>query len=214
MPGRHRFEHARLALEPALLELDDFGLPIANRLRAVIEREPVDRLLADAIETDGFLERLAVVFRAGVDDRDAIDELSQRNPASVIAHLRAAVLELDLDLLPRAHHKFVDRVIDGLLEQDVDPVLRVSAGAQPSDIHARAHPNVLQGAESLDARFGVVDAWCKDRSTKHASATKSYFRAREIAEASPGLALSHSRRDRLMARAFSRALSTARSTIC
>ena len=58
--------------------------------------------------------------------------------------------------LPCAHHEFVDGVIDRLLEQDVDAVLGVGAVAEPADVHARAEADVLEGAEGLDAGFGVV----------------------------------------------------------
>ena len=64
-------------LQLALLELDDLGLALADGLGAVGEGERVDGLLADAVEADGFLESLAVVLRAGVDDRDAVDELAR-----------------------------------------------------------------------------------------------------------------------------------------
>jgi len=90
-------------------------------------REGIDGLLADAVEADGLLEGLGVVFRASVDDGDAVHQLAQRDAAAVVADLDGAVGELDLDLAAAAHHEFVDGVIDGLLEQDVDAVLGVGA---------------------------------------------------------------------------------------
>jgi hypothetical protein len=47
---------ARLALELALRKLDDLGLALAHGLRAVVDREGVDGLLADAVEADGLLK--------------------------------------------------------------------------------------------------------------------------------------------------------------
>src|SRR5258708_6829744 len=72
--------------ELAAGELDELGLAVADGLGHVFDGEGVDGLLADAVEADGFLEGLAVVFGAGVDDRDAVDELAQRDAAAVIAH--------------------------------------------------------------------------------------------------------------------------------
>ena len=56
-------------LQFALLELDHLGFAFADGLGAEVGREGVDGLLADAVEADGFLERLAVVLGAGVDAR-------------------------------------------------------------------------------------------------------------------------------------------------
>jgi hypothetical protein len=147
---------ARLGLQLALLELDGLGLAVADGLGAVGEGEGVDGLLADAVEADGLLEGLAVVFGAGVDDGDAVHQLAQRDAAAVVADLDGAVGELDLDLAAAAHHEFVDGVIDGLLEEDVDAVLGVGAVAEAADIHARAEADVLEGAEGLDAGFSII----------------------------------------------------------
>ena len=142
--------------ELAAGELDELGLAVADGLGHVFDGEGVDGLLADAVEADGFLEGLAVVFGAGVDDRDAVDELAQRDAAAVIAHPDGAAGDLDLDLPAGAHREFVDGVVDGLLEEDVDAVLGMGAVAEAADIHAGADPDVLEGAEGLDAGFGVV----------------------------------------------------------
>ena len=37
--------------------------------------------------------------------------------------------------------EFIDRVVDRLLEQDVDPVLRMRPVAEAPDIHAGAQPD-------------------------------------------------------------------------
>ena len=142
-------------LQLSLLELDALRLPVAKGLRMILEREGVDGFLADAVEADGFLEGLAVVFRARVDDRDAVDQLAERDAAAVVAHAQHAFVQLDLDLLAVAHREFVDAVVDRLLEQDVDAVLRVRAVAEAADIHAGAEPDVLERAEGLDGGFGV-----------------------------------------------------------
>ena len=147
---------ARLVLELPLHKLDHFGLALADGLRSVIERERVDRLLADAVEPDRLLEGLAVVFRPGVDDRDTVHELPERDATAVVADLDAAFGDLDLDLPALPHHELVDGVIDRLLEEDVDAILGVRAVAEPSDIHAWTETDMLQRAEGLDAGFGIV----------------------------------------------------------
>ncbi len=147
---------AVVLLQLAPLEVDGLGLALAEGLRAVDGGEGVDGLLADAVEADGFLESLRVVFRAGVDDGDAVEDLAQRDAAAVVADAQGALGQLDLDLAAAAHGELVDGVVDRLLEEDVDAVLGVGAVAEPADIHARAEADVLGRAEGLDAGFGVV----------------------------------------------------------
>ena len=80
---------------------------------------------ADAVETHGFLESLAVVFRAGVDLRRAVEKFPERNPAPEIANLHAPFLiDLNTHFFAVAHDVLVDRVIHRFLEQDVNPVIR------------------------------------------------------------------------------------------
>jgi hypothetical protein len=156
---------ARLGFQFALLELDDLGLAVAERLGAVGEGEGVDRLLPDAVEADGLLEGLGIVLGAGVDDGDAVHQLAERDAAAIVADLDGAVGELDLDLAAAAHHELVDGIIDGLLEQDVDAILGVSAVAEPADVHAGAKADVLEGAEGLDAGFGIVGRHGREKMT-------------------------------------------------
>ena len=143
-------------LEFALSEFHQLRLAVAHGHGAVFERERVDRLLADAVQTDGFLEGLAVVFRARVDDRDAVDEFAQRDAAAVIAHAHGAVIEFDFDLFALPHHELVDGIIDRLLEQNINAVLGVHAVAEPADIHAGTQADMLERGQGLDAGFGVV----------------------------------------------------------
>src|SRR5690606_34415105 len=148
--------NAMVLLELAAFELDELALAVAHRLRAVGYGEGVDGLLANTVETDRFLECLAVVLGTGVDDRDAVDELAERNAAAEVAHTDRALGEVDLDLLAVAHRELVDRVIDRLLEQHVNAVLGMGAIAQPADVHAGPQPDVLEGGEGLDGGFGVI----------------------------------------------------------
>ena len=61
---------------------------------------------------------------------------------------------------PAAHDELVDRVVHHFLEEDVDAVVRVRAGAEPSDVHPRSEPYVLQGREGLYLGFIVVVTGC------------------------------------------------------
>ena len=152
--GRLRHPVVLLQFPPG--ELDDLGLSVAHGLRPIGGGERVDGLLADAVETDGLLEGLGVVLRAGVDDRHALKDLAERNAAAVVAHAQGAIGESDLDLFAVAHRELVDGVIDGLLEQHIDAVLGVAAVAEAADVHARTQPDMLRRGQGLDAGFGVV----------------------------------------------------------
>ncbi len=164
-------------------EFHNLRLPLADRLRLVEGGQRVHRLLADAIQTDGFLKRLRVVFRARVDDRHAIHQLAQRDAAPVVAHPQRAVVQLDLDLLAEAHREFVDAVIDRLLEQHVDAVLRMGAIAQATDIHAGPQADVFERGEGFDRSFGVsVGHGSEERDKKVKSKGSEGYALRSLGE--------------------------------
>ena len=110
------FGRAMLLGKFSSLELDQLGFAIPDGLSAVGNREGIDRLLTDAIEAYRFLERLTVVFGAGVDDRNTVDQLPQRNAAAVIAHANRALGKVNFDPLAKPHRILVDAVIYRLLE--------------------------------------------------------------------------------------------------
>ena len=134
--------------ELAFGELEGLGFALAPCLDLEEVGQRVHRLDADAVEADGFLERLAVVLRAGVDLGGAVEEFPERNAAAEVADLDAAFLvDLHADLLAVAHDVLVDRVVDGLLEQDVEAVVGRGAVAELADVHARAHADVFAPVE-------------------------------------------------------------------
>ena len=162
--GREFHERARafvalhclvVFLQFPLGKFHEFCLPIAKRLRAIFEGQRIDGFLPNAVQADRFLKRLAVIFRARVDDGDAVDEFPQRDAAAVIADAHRALVEHDLDPLARAHRKFVDAIIDRLLDEHVNAILGVRAIAEPPDIHPRTQADVLEGGERFDRCFGV-----------------------------------------------------------
>ena len=142
-------------LQLANLETRLGKLAIAMAAHEKVFRQRVDGFRADAVEADAELKHLVIVFRAGVDLGNAVHHLAQRDAAPIIAHADAAVGDLDLDLLAVAHDVFVNRVVHDLLEQDVAAVVRVRAGADAPDIHARAQPDVLQRGQRLDLALVV-----------------------------------------------------------
>ncbi len=152
-------------LEPALLEgrLDEF--PAAMAAHHELRGKRVDGLGADAIQADAELEHVVIVFGAGVDLGDAIDDFAQRDAAAEIAHGHGLVLDVDLDLLAGAHDEFVDGVIDHLFEQDIAAVVVMRAVADAADVHARAQPDVLQRGKRLDLALvvNVLLGFCHSR---------------------------------------------------
>lgn len=86
--------------------------------------EGVDRLNPDTVEADRLFESFGVVFRAGVDFRGAVLELAERDAAAVVTHCHVGAVDIDFDDLTVAHHELVDRVVDHLLEEDVNTIVR------------------------------------------------------------------------------------------
>ena len=116
----------------------------------------IHRLDPDPVESDGFLERFAVVFRSRVDDGGAVLQLAERDPAAVVAHADEAILDLDVDLLAVAHDVLVDGVVDDLLEEDVNPIVLSRSITQLADVHAGTKPDVFARVEGADVLFVVV----------------------------------------------------------
>ena len=142
-----------VALLDALREGDRARLAVADRTDRKLARKHVDGLDADAVQTDGLLEGRAAVFAAGIHLADGRRERFERNAAAVVAHRDHVVGHRDLDQLAGAHDEFVDRVVDNLLDQDIDAVVGLRAVAQLADIHARTQADMLARSEGYD---GVV----------------------------------------------------------
>ena len=157
-------QRARLRLRVlALLVGDELAFPedplvelaLAKAHDLELRGERVHRLGADAVQANGELEHVVVELSARVDLADAVDDLAQRDAAAVVADRHRILLASDVDDLSLAHDELVDAVVDDFLQQYIDAVHGIGAVAQPSDIHARAQPDVLQRVEGL-YRFLVV----------------------------------------------------------
>jgi len=132
-----------------------FAVPVGLYVKS--GRERIDRFDADPVQADRLLERLGIVLRARVDLGGAFHQLAEGNPPAVVPHPdgRSAQLHLDRPAVP--HDVFVDRVVDHLLEQHVDPIVRRTAVSQLADIHPRSQPDVLPPVQRSNVFFGVVD---------------------------------------------------------
>ena len=139
--------------------------PLVHRLRvtpvpvghdAEITGKGVDRLGAHAVQSHAELKDLVVVLGARVDDRSALHDLAEGNPAAEVADADPVVFDGHVDLPAVAHDELVHGVVDHFLEEDVDAVFGIAAVPEPADIHARPEPYVFQRRERLDLAF-VVD---------------------------------------------------------
>ena len=133
--GKRRDRHA-------MGELHDVLMAVAPDPELQLARERVDDGHADAVQAAGDLVGVLVEFSAGVqlghDDlggRDAFVLVDVgRNAAAVVAHrARAVRIEDDGDGFGVAGERFVDRVVDDL----VDHVVQARAVIGVADIHAR-----------------------------------------------------------------------------
>ena len=146
---------ALFVLQLALFERAFDVFPGAIAAHQELLGQGIDRFGAHPVQPDAELEHIVVVLGPGVNLRDTIDHLSQRDAAAKISHRHGAALDVDLHFLAVAHDILVDRVIDHLLEQDVTAVIVMRAIANPADIHSRPQPDMLQRGEGLDFAFVV-----------------------------------------------------------
>ena len=110
----------------AFAELDGLRFAISVRLDFEEPAQRIHRLDTHTVEADGFLEGFAVIFRSRVDLRRAVHQLAQRNAPAVVAHGHGVVLiQFDVDLLSVAHDELINGVVYGLLDEEVDAVIRL-----------------------------------------------------------------------------------------
>jgi len=151
-----RFLDRRILFRHAARKLDDLGLIFANGLDVEIGGEGVDGFDTNAVEADRFLECFGIVLGAGIDLGGAVHDFAQRDAAAVIAHAHRRVVERDFDGLAIAHDKLVNRVVDDLLEEDVNAIVMGAAVAQFADVHAWPLPDVLLPIQRADMLFRII----------------------------------------------------------
>ena len=138
-------------------EAGAFHLAFSNAFHHELCAQRVHSLGSHAVQTHRLLEGAAVVLAAGVDFRNAVDHLPQRNAAAVVADTHLVVFDDHLDRAAVAHGVFVDAVVNDFLQQDVDAVVGVFAVSELADVHPRAHPDVLLPIKAPDVVFCVRD---------------------------------------------------------
>jgi hypothetical protein len=123
-----------------------FGrIPFAVTAHFKVLRKRIDGLGPDAVQAYAELENFVAVFRSGVDARNALDDLAERNSAAVIAHRDLRPLQAYDDPVAKAHDVFVNGVVDNFLQKDVNAVVVIGSVADTADVHARALADVLEG---------------------------------------------------------------------
>ena len=76
-----------------------------------------------SVKSDTFLKSLRVELSAGVQDTHTVDELSLRDSSAIVANGDTKIiLYRYLDTVACLHLKLIDRVIEYLLQQDVDTI--------------------------------------------------------------------------------------------
>ena len=152
-----------VAHEVAALKLKRSYHSVAIRPHLEMSAQCVDRLHTHTVQSDALLERLRVVLASGVEHRYSLDELTLGYAAAVVAHRNTqTVVDIDFDATTGIHLELVDRVVDNLLEQHVDAVLRQVAVAQTSDVHTGARTHMLHVGEVAYVVVGILDCWLYD----------------------------------------------------
>ena len=136
-------------------------LAVAPDLEIERLRQRVDDRDADAVQAARHLVAVVVELAAGVQHRQhdfggrlAAGVLADRNAAAVVddGH-RAVDVDRDVDLIAEAGQRLVDRVVDDLVDEVMQP-----GGTRRADVHRRPLANGLEAFEDLDLVRAVVAA--------------------------------------------------------
>ena len=113
--------------------------------------EGIDRFHTDTVQTDTLLERLAIVLTTGIQHADSLNELSLRNTTAIVADADTQiVLYIDFQTCSSPHLKLIDGVIDHLLQEHINTILRQVTIAQTTDVHTRTGTHMLHIAQVAD----------------------------------------------------------------
>ena len=110
----------------------------------------------NAVQANAELEYVIVVLGASIDARNAFNHLTERDTASEITYADAIALDRDINLPAVSHDELVHSIVDRLFEQNINAIIIVGTVAEPPDVHAGAHSNVLQRGEGFDLAFIVI----------------------------------------------------------
>ncbi len=155
-------DHLERRHRVAMGEFDEMLLAVAPDPQLQLARQRVDDGDADAVQAAGHLVGILVEFSArmqlGHDDLGRGNALAlvnvDRNAAAVVAHRdRAVGVEYDLDGGGVAGERFVDGVVDDL----VDHVMQAGAVIGVADIHARPLAHGIEAFQNPDRFRAVFD---------------------------------------------------------
>ena len=142
------------------LELLPVDLAVAAHLGHEALGERVDHRDAHAVQAAGHLVALAAELAAGVELREDDGERRQSllrhhvdgdAGAPVLDRDRVVGMERDLDAVVAARERLVDRVVDHLGDQVMEP-----AETRRADVHPGPEPDRLEALEDRDVLSGVV----------------------------------------------------------
>ena len=144
----------------AVAEFDVVLLAAAPDPQFELARQRIDHRYADAVQAAGDLVGVLVEFSAGM--KLGHDDLGRgnafalmdvgRNAPAVVAHRDGIVrIEDDFDAAGVTRERFVDRVVDDL----VDHVMQAGAVIGVADIHARTLANGIEALQHPD-RFRAI----------------------------------------------------------
>ena len=126
-------------------------LAVAERLHLEMGTEGIDRFHTDTVQTDTLLERLAIVLTTGIQHADSLNELSLRNTTAIVADADTQiVLYIDFQTCSSPHLKLIDGVIDHLLQEHINTILRQVTITQTTDVHTRTGTHMLHIAQMAD----------------------------------------------------------------
>ena len=146
----------RVALQNTFLKLQMAHLTVAVRLYLEVGTEGIDRLHTHTIQTNALLERLAVVFTAGIQHTYSLNELALRNTTAIVAHADTQiVLDIDFQTGTCAHLEFIDRVVYHLLQKHINTIFRQISISQTADVHTRTGAYMLHIAQVADVIVGI-----------------------------------------------------------
>ena len=127
----------------AFRENDGAGDAFAVGLNVEFGGEGVNSFDADPVQADGLFKGFRVVFRASIDFRGAVLELTERDAPSVVAHGDVGAVDGHIDHFSVPHDEFVDGIVDDFLQKNIDTVVGGRPITKLADIHAGAQADVL-----------------------------------------------------------------------
>ena len=146
----------------ALLEPHLALLAVAFDRGDELARQRIDDAGADAVQAAGGLVVAGLELAAGVEHGEDHFERGllrlrvhvDRNPAAIVfdRDRRAVLVQRDADVRGVAVHRLVDRVVENLPDQMMQP-----GGADAADVHAGPLADRLEAFENGDVFCGVVD---------------------------------------------------------